>query len=85
MVFYCRHPDSAACLQPLQTELQNRRILTQNRATILSIYAVVIDSVGAGTNILFGVLADTSLEAALFLGAGLSIAGGILVMRYVKK
>lgn len=71
--------------QPLQTELQNRRILTQNRATILSIYAVVIDSVGAGTNILFGMLANTSLEAALLLGAGLSIAGGFLVMRYVKK
>lgn len=70
--------------QPLQTELQNRRVFTENRATVLSIYAVVIDSVGAGTNIIFGMLADVSLEAAFLLGAGLCAAGGILVMKQAQ-
>lgn len=72
----------AFCLfSPLQEELQNQQVFTKNRATALSIYAVVIDSVGAGTNIVFGILAENSLTAALLLGCtGLCILGGILVI-----
>lgn len=38
---------SFSLFQPLQTELQNRQISTDNRATALSVNAVIIDSVGA--------------------------------------
>lgn len=41
-------------VQPLQTELQNKQVFTENRATALSINAVIIDSIGVGTNICFG-------------------------------
>ncbi len=49
---------SFSLFQPLQTEMQNRRITTSNRATALSINAVILDSVGIGTNLVFGALAE---------------------------
>lgn len=61
-------------VQPLQTELQNRQIDTANRASALSINAVIVDSIGVGTNICFGALAEKSLPAAFGLGAGLCAA-----------
>lgn len=67
--------------EPLQTELQNRYVSTENRATMLSIYAVVINSIGAGTNIVFGALAEISLAGAFLLGMCFCILGGILVTR----
>ena len=62
-------------VHPLQTELQNRQIDTANRASALSINAVIVDSIGVGTNICFGALAEKSLPAAFGLGAGLCAAG----------
>lgn len=60
---------------PLQTRLQNEQIMTAERATALSINAVIIDSVGVGTNLVFGALAEKSLTAALLAGACLCAAG----------
>ena len=59
---------------PLQQELQNRQIATENRATALSVNSVFIDSVGIGTNVLFGALAEFSLPGAFLLGAFLCVA-----------
>jgi hypothetical protein len=53
-------------------------VLTQNRATALSINAILVDSVGAGTNVVFGTLAVHSLRYAFLCGAGLCFAGAIL-------
>lgn len=79
---------SAACVlllraafslfQPLQTELQNRRVHSGNRATELSLNAMIVDGVGVGTNVAFGALAERSLPGALLLGAGLCAAGALL-------
>lgn len=71
--------------QPLQTELQNRQIQAENRATVLSVNAVIIDSVGAGTNIVFGTLAEKSLPVTFLFGAGLCLSGGVFVLRQVRK
>ena len=71
--------------QPLQTELQNRQIHTENRATALSVNAVIIDSVGAGTNIAFGTLAEKNLSVAFLSGAGMCILGGIFVLKQIRK
>lgn len=76
---------SFSLLQPLQTELQNRRITTSDRATALSVNAVILDSVGIGTNLVFGVLAEYSLVRALLFGALLCIGGGILYLRDASK
>ncbi len=73
--------------QPLQTEMQNRQVKTQNRATALSMNAVVIDSVGAGTNVVFGGLAEKNLSRTFLFGAVLCATGGILVIccgRYLR-
>lgn len=75
---------SFSLFQPLQTELQNRQISTDNRATALSVNAVIIDSVGAGTNIAFGKLAETSLPVTFLFGAGLCLVGGTFVLRQIK-
>lgn len=70
---------SFSLFQPLQTELQNRQITGNSRATILSMNAVIIDSVGAGTNIAFGSLAQHNLTHAFLFGAALCIAGGLFL------
>lgn len=71
--------------QPLQTELQNRQITAANRATALSINAVIIDSVGAGTNIAFGSLAQNNLALAFLFGAALCITGGLFFQLWHKQ
>ena len=70
---------SFSLFQPLQTELQNRAVQTQNRATELSVNALFIDSVGVGTNLVYGKLADVNLPAAFLTGAALCAAGYVCV------
>lgn len=60
---------------PLQMQMQNERIVTAERASALSINAVIIDSVGVGTNLIYGALAEQSLTAALVSGAVLCAVG----------
>lgn len=64
--------------QPLQTELQNRQVMTDNRATALSVNSVFMDSMGIGTNVVFGALAEYSLPIALGFGAVVCAAGWLL-------
>lgn len=59
--------------QPLQIEMQNKQIAVENRATVLSIYAMLIDGVAIGTNLIFGALSDWNLPAAFFFGGGVSM------------
>ena len=55
--------------QPLQMEEQNKQVISNNRATELSIYAIIIDSICAGTSVMFGMLAKVALEQAFLFGA----------------
>ncbi len=64
--------------QPLQNELQNRQVQTSNRATALSINAVIIDGVAVGTNVVFGSLAKVHLPMAFVFGAILCLTGLML-------
>ena len=70
---------SFSLFQPLQTELQNTQVITQNRATELSINALIIDSVGIGTNLIFGKLSDINLSFAMLLGAALCLIGYLCI------
>ncbi|NLT64831.1 MAG: MFS transporter [Clostridiales bacterium] len=76
---------SFSLFQPLQTELQNRQVHTENRATALSINAVIIDSVGIGTNVAFGTLAERNLTGAFLMGAGLCAVGAILFSAWYQN
>lgn len=71
---------SSSLFQPLQTEIQNRLVVSNHRATELSINAVLIDSVCAGTNVALGKLAEISLPYAMFAGAFLCVSALLLFL-----
>ena len=65
-------------MQPLHMELQNKQITGQDRATALSMNAVAMESLGIFLKLIFGVLAEFRLDAAMFLGAALCAVGAFL-------
>ena len=71
--------------QPLQMDLQNKLVVSSNRATELSIYAVLIESVGIGTNLIFGKLSDKNLSFAMALGAVFCCLGLVMFLIWYKK
>lgn len=76
---------SFSLFQPLQMELQNKQVISQNRATELSINAVIINSVGIGTNLIYGKLTDVNIAFAMFTGALLCFAGFLLIYFWQTK
>lgn len=76
---------SFSLFQPLQMELQNRQVISQNRATELSINAVIIDCTGIGTNLIYGKLADIDITFAMLAGSFLCLAGFLLFYLWQTK
>ena len=72
-------------MQPLQIDLQNRQITGPDRATSLSMNAVVMESLGIFLNLIFGRLAEMQLYTAMFLGAALCAVGSILYWLSFRK
>ena len=68
--------------RPLQTELQNRQIQSENRATALSIHAMVMDSIGILTNLCFGAIAAWNLSYAFGFGGLICLFGWILFQKW---
>lgn len=66
---------SSSLFQPLQLQLQNQKIATKNRATALSLNAVLMDAVAIFTNLVFGRTAEISLALAMMFGCGLCVVG----------
>lgn len=66
--------------QPLQTELQNRAVVTANRATALSLNAVLMDGAAIAANLAFGAVAQRNLSASMLLGGALCAAGLVLYL-----
>lgn len=64
---------------PLVTELKNRQVHSVNRATMLSIFAIITNCVGVCTNLAFGMLADWNVSMTFFFGAVVSAAGFVLL------
>lgn len=74
--------------QPYQAEIQNKQVQTKNHATVLSVYAMIIDCVAVGTNLTFGALSDWSLPLAFFFGGsicGISLILFLLWQTHMKK
>lgn len=69
---------------PVQMDIQNRRITGGNRATILSVYAIIMDSVAVATNLAFGKAADSGVNFAMLLGASFCLAALILFLFWRK-
>lgn len=55
--------------QPLQNVIQNRVVRTKDRATALSVHAVLLDGATISAALLFGRLSKVRLSAAFLLGA----------------
>lgn len=62
---------SNSLFQPFQAEIQNRQIKTENRATALSINAMLVDCIAIGTNLIFGALSEQNLSLAFLFGSGI--------------
>ena len=70
---------------PLSAQLQNQQVQTSNRATELSVNALVISSVGVLTNLAFGRIAEESFSMAALAGAVLCLAALILFLISNRK
>ena len=76
---------SNSLFTPLQIELQNRQVTSSNRATELSINALIINSVRIGTNLAFGMFAQINISVAFLFGTGLCLVGLILFLPRNEK
>ncbi len=66
-------------------ELQNRAITTMDRATALSMSAVIMDLLAVFTNLVLGKLAELDLSAAMCFGGFLCILGVGLYLSGLKR
>lgn len=70
---------------PLYQELQNRAVRTVNRATALSMNAVIHDALGVFLNLLFGFAAQWQISGAFALGVALCILGWRLFGKSLRE
>ena len=75
----------SSLMSPLGTELQNKAITTVDRATALSMNALIMDLLAVFSNLIFGKLADLDLSAAMCFGGVLCILGAGLYLGGLKK
>jgi len=69
-----------AITQPLSNTIQNKSIVTTNRATLLSAYAMIGDIIGGFSNLIMGKASDISLDATLGVCGALNIIALILML-----
>ena len=70
---------SSALINPLMSQVWNRQVTSADRATQLSIYAVLDEAVSAMGSLVIGQTADVSLDGAFLLCAGVCLACAIAV------
>lgn len=71
---------SNTLFQPFQAQMQNQQIQTENRATALSVNAMLMDCVAVSSNLVFGALSEYSLTAAFVFGSALSGTALVLLL-----
>ena len=76
---------SNTLFQPFQAQMQNQQIRTENRATALSVNAMLMDCVAVGSNLVFGALSEYSLTAAFVFGGLLSGAALLLLLTWYRR
>ncbi len=71
--------------QPLQAAIQNRLVETRDRATALSVHAILLDGISISATLLLGRLSEISLSAAFLFGAALCLGSLGLLCRAGKE
>ncbi len=75
---------SYAIIQPAAMDIQNKSITTDDRATILSIYAMGGNIIASVTNLFVGKAANVSVEAAFVVCGFLILVSLVLLYVYFK-
>ena len=70
---------------PLYTRLQNEQVKSGNRATELSVNAVLLDSIAVFSNLIFGRLAEVNISHAMLLGCAFCAAGLLLYNAFFRR
>ena len=76
---------SYAIIGPLASQVWNRQVTGADRATQLSIYAVLDEAVSAGGTLVLGWAADMSLDTAFLLGAGICLLCAAAVAAFCRR
>ncbi len=76
---------SISLINPIVLEIQNKSIITGDRATILSMYAMAGDIVAAAINPVIGKAADISLQTSFITCVIISVIGYIFFLIYKRK
>lgn len=66
---------SYSILQPLQMKIQNQETTASDRATALSMNAVIMDIIAVFTNVIFGKIANVNLQLSMLFGGTLCVVG----------
>lgn len=69
---------------PISLDIQNKSITIANRATVLSIYAMIIDTFSAGVNLIIGKASSVSIQSSFFLCGIIAIIALSLNMYYFR-
>jgi MFS family permease len=85
IIFIILAGGSLSIAQPTILDIQNKSIITNNRATMLSIYAMAGDILSAIVNPIIGKSADISLQAAFITCTAFSFLALVLVIIFFKK
>lgn len=76
---------SSAITGPISSDIQNNSIYAFNRATMLSIYAMIIDLVSAVVNLGIGKSAEISIKHSFAACAVLSCLAIVICLHYFKS
>lgn len=76
---------SASLFTPISMDIQNHQIKLSDRATILSVYSMVMDIVAVGTNLIYGKLADAGVSFAMGAGGVFCIFGFVLYTIWQRR
>lgn len=73
---------SSAIISPIVLDIENKSIITGDRATLLSIYAMCGDLVGSGVNVIVGKTADISVSSAFTACVVMCVCAYVLLFIY---
>lgn len=76
---------SAAIISPMILDIENKSIKIEDRATILSVFAMFGDLTGAGANVIIGKTTDVSTSVAFMTCFSICVCAYILFLVYKKR
>ncbi|URZ14064.1 MFS transporter [Clostridium felsineum] len=74
-----------AVIIPIASEIESKSVKVSSRATVLSVYAIIIDIIAALINLIIGKAANYSIEAAFLTCGVLVLFAVVLNIIYFKR